>query len=286
MVEFAIVLPILLILSFGTLEMGFYLQRRLILGGASFVAARAAAVQGPKAEADAKQVLDTYAQDAQAPWIAQTAGSCKIDTPSPRLVRLTVTKQGDAWTGLLTGAVQTQGGKMPPIDRWTASAPISQEYVPGPSSDEARRPTDEMIDYQVTVPWQSIVPNFGGLSSVPGVAGIGGQDVILAMDPAAQAVDANPYDRHMNGSTSPSKLYVSSRYEDSGTTNAAMLDSGFPTLEAAVTAFYAAYAAPGNPAQQAMAAFVQGFAQIDRTVDFDKQADNVHKAEQAIFELK
>ena len=296
MVEFAVVLPLLLVLSFGTIEIGLYLQRRIVLEGAAFVAARAAAVQGPQAASVARQVLVTYAQDSHAAWIQQAAETAKADTTSGRLIRVRVTRNGDAWTALQTGAVAMQGGSLAPIDQWTAAAPINEEFVPGGNAGKsaAHRPTDEMIDYQVEVPWQNWLPGLGSqLSSLgslvpslgPGLPSLGGADVLLAADPAVQAVAANPYDRHMAaGGASQSKLYVSSRYEDATSTNAAMLCSGFAALDAVVIALPAAQAAPGPPGQ-AVQTVASIFTHIDAAVPggFDGAAAKVKSAESLLF---
>ena len=296
MVEFAVVLPLLLVLSFGTIEIGLYLQRRIVLAGAAFVSARAAAVQGPQAATTARQVVMTYAQDSHAAWIEQAADTIKVDTDSDRLMRVRITRNGDAWTALLTGSVAMQGGSLAPIDQWTAEAPINQEFVPGGNAGKsaAHRPTDEMIDYQVEVPWQSWLPGLGSqLSSLgslvpnlgPGLPGLGGADVLLAANPAVQAVAANPYDRHMAaGDASQSKVYVSARYEDTTSTNAAMLCSGFAALDAVVLALPAAQAAPG-PTGQAVQTVASLFARVDSAIPggFDGAATKVKSAESALF---
>ncbi len=296
MVEFAVVLPLLLVLSFGTIEIGLYLQRRIILEGAAFVSARAAAVQGSQAASTARQVAETYAQDSHAAWIQQAAETARVDTDSDQLMDVRLTRNGDAWTGLLTGSIAMQGGSLAPIGQWTAEAPINQEFVPGGSAGHsaAHLPTDEIIDYPIEAPWQSWFPGLGSqLSNIgslvpnlgPGLPSLGGTDVLLAADPAVQAVSSNPYDRHMaGGGSSQSKVYVSPQYEDSSSTNAAMLCTGFAALDAVVLALPAAQAAPG-PAGQAVQTVASIFARIDSAIPggFDGAATKVKSAENILF---
>lgn len=290
MVEFTMILPILLLLSFGTIEIGLYLQRRVVMGGASFVAARAAAVQGPRANTAVQKVLTTYAEDSKSRWIAETVGSAKLSREGARRLRLQVSREGDLWTGALTGSMELTGKPLAPQAKWKTEYPISQEFVPGgpSSSSYARKPTDIMVDYRARIPWMSQVPNFSGmLSKVP--PGFGGEDLVIALNPAEQATRPNPLDR--NGSTSPSKKYVSPYNESKEFMHAGKMESGIRKLQKATVAFYvaylAAYSVPGTPVvDKSFEAVVKGFAEADRAVKFAETAHNLESAMHAFYGAK
>lgn len=286
MVEFALILPILLLLTFGTLEIGLYLQRRLVLGGATFCAARAAAVQGPKAGGAAKSVLTTYASDAQAQWIAQAAGSTKVQG-GDRQLQVSVTRTGDMWTGLLTGSVQLTGGRLDPIAKWQAMTPISQEFVPGDSGRHAgRSQTDLMVDYRAKLPWAGLMPDFSGmLDKLPPGLVPPGADLRLALNPAEQAAMANPMNR--SGSTSPSKLYVGPTNESKEFRHAGKLENGLVMLRKGVVGFYAIYAGasvPGAPPiDKGLEAVATAFFEADKRVKFAETSDKLEDGMHAFF---
>ena len=292
MVEFTMILPILLLLSFGTIEIGLYLQRRVVMGGAAFVAARAAAVQGPRANSAVQKILTTYAEDSKSRWIAEAASSAKLTKEGARRVRLRVTRDGDLWTGALTGSVELTGGRLAPQAHWKTEYPMSQEFVPGgPSSGSfARKPTDLMVDYRARIPWMGQVPNFSGmLSKVPG--GFGGEDLMIALNPAEQATKPNPMNR--SGSTSPSKLYVGPNNEVRDFQPAGKMASGISKLQNATIAFYVAYLTattvptPGAPViDKGFDAIVKAFAQADNSVHFAQTADKLESAMHAFYGAK
>lgn len=290
MVEFTMILPILLLLTFGTIEIGLYLQRRVVLGGVTFVAARTAAVQGPRAASTVQKVLTTYAEDTNARWIAETVGSARLSREGARRLRLQVSRDGDLWTGALTGSMELTGKPLAPQARWKTEYPISQEFVPGGpgGSSFARKPTDIMVDYRARIPWMSQVPNFSGmLSKVPG--NFGGEDLMIALNPAEQATRPNPMDR--NGSTSPSKKYVSPYNESREFQHAGKMASGLRKLQQATVAFYvaylAAYSVPGTPVvDKGFETVVKGFAEADRTLKFAETARNLESAMHAFYGAK
>ncbi|MBI6545876.1 MAG: pilus assembly protein [Cyanobacteria bacterium NC_groundwater_1444_Ag_S-0.65um_54_12] len=278
LVEFTLILPLLLILSFGTLEIGLYLQRQLIAGGAAYVAARAAAVQGPSAEKIARQVLATYAQDTQFSWLGPDSTTLRAKLHDSRQLQVTVAHQGDAWSGLLAGAVQLTGGQLTSLTRWQTALPISQEFVSQANSSRhaAREPTDLMVDYRATVLWPGALPNFSGiLAKLPG--SFSDVNLRIALDPTAQAALANPQDRQ--GTVSPSKKYVGSHNEDRDFAHAGKLATGIGQLKTATEAFYGLYAAaPGGPVYEGLRSVAQGFATANGTLKFAETANNSEHA--------
>ena len=73
-VEFALVMPLLLLLVFGTIEFGFMLNRDMIVGNASRDAARLASLNGSYTE-----VRDTVTSELTQSGIPTTAATTTID---------------------------------------------------------------------------------------------------------------------------------------------------------------------------------------------------------------
>lgn len=200
-VEFVLVLPILLLLTFGTIELGIFLQRQLVMGGAGFIAARAAAVSGPEANNAVKETLNTFAAEAKAPWLAQVvngeAGSVKATkNDDQRWVKVTLTKR-DSWTGLVAGASSALGGTLNPEVRLAAAVPLNQEFVPADGARSAARAhTHNLVDYrtklgqldQLAKPLSALGPQ---LARLPGV-GNRAASLAYGIDPTRQAVAENP----------------------------------------------------------------------------------------------
>ncbi|GEM_PF-2167455 len=200
-VEFILVLPILLLLTFGTIELGIFLQRQLVMGGAGFIAARAAAVSGPETDGAVRESLRTFAEESHAGWlgklVAGESGSVKATkNPDQRWVKVTMQKQ-ESWTGLVAGASELMGGKLDPEVKLAAAAVLNQEYVPGEGARSiARSHTHNLIDYRAKMgnldtmaePLAKLAPVLGRL---PGV-GNRAASLALGIDPSRQAVAENP----------------------------------------------------------------------------------------------
>jgi hypothetical protein len=200
-VEFILVLPILLLVTFGTIELGIFLQRQLVMGGAGFIAARAAAVSGPETPGAVRETLNTFANESQAPWLAKVvsgdAGSVKSTKhDDQRWVKVTLQKK-ESWTGLVAGASSALGGTLDPEVRLAAAVTLNQEFVPGDGSRSAARAfTHNLVDYRtrmgnldtVAKPLSSLGPL---LSRLPGV-GNRAASLAYGLDPTRQAVAENP----------------------------------------------------------------------------------------------
>lgn len=200
-VEFVLVLPILLLLTFGTIELGIFLQRQLVMGGSTFIAARAAAVSGPETNAAVAETLKTFSEESQAPWLGKAAtgqgGTLKTSKhDEQRWVKVTLQKH-ESWTGLVAGASSMLGGNLNPEVRLAAATVLNQEYVPGDGARSAARShTHSLVDYQTRMgnldamakPLTNLVPLLGRLP------GVGNRAASLAygIDPARQAVAENP----------------------------------------------------------------------------------------------
>lgn len=200
-VEFVLVLPILLLLTFGTIELGIFLQRQLVMGGASFIAARAAAVSGPETTGAVQETLKTFAAESQATWFGKvaegTGGSVRATkNDDQRWVKVAIQKQ-ESWTGLVAGASSALGGNLNPEVRLATAAVLNQEYVPGDGARSAARAfTHNLVDYRTRMgnlesmgkPLTNLAPLLGRLP------GVGNRSASLAfgIDPTRQAVAENP----------------------------------------------------------------------------------------------
>ncbi|HEY9856465.1 MAG TPA: TadE/TadG family type IV pilus assembly protein [Stenomitos sp.] len=158
MAEFAIILPMLLLLTFGTIELGVFLQRQLVLTGAGFLAARAATVGGKNGNNPslaAQEVIRAYAQDSQQPWVGTVVsgseGSMEVKTEAnERLVRVKVTKKEQSLSDLLAafgGIGRTGAGQL------GASIVINREYVQGRGNKSAAQyPANSIVNYPLEIP--------------------------------------------------------------------------------------------------------------------------------------
>ncbi|HEY9899852.1 MAG TPA: TadE/TadG family type IV pilus assembly protein [Pantanalinema sp.] len=158
LVEFAIVLPILLVLTFGTIQLGIFLQRQITLTGASFLAARAATVGGRDGvafDAPAKEVLSAYGEESEQPWIKAIAegsdGQVTIKTEeTERLIRLTAVKDNKEWNeGLAAFSRMLGAGTPPKVGQMGGTIAINREYVRGKGArSAAQADSNQMVEYQ------------------------------------------------------------------------------------------------------------------------------------------
>lgn len=226
MVEFVLVLPILLLVTFGTIELGIFLQRQLVMGGAGFIAARAAAVSGPETSGAVRETLTTFAEESQAPWLAKVvtgdAGSVKATKhDDQRWVKVTLQKK-ESWTGLVAGASSALGGTLDPEVRLAAAVTLNQEFVPGDGSRSAARAfTHNLVDYRtrmgnldaVAKPLSNLGPL---LSRLPGV-GNRAASLAYGLDPTRQAVAENPRRTWSQESRYAGDWYLDRQAEESAT---------------------------------------------------------------------
>lgn len=158
MAEFAIILPMLLLLTFGTIELGIFLQRQLVLSGAGFLAARAATVggrDGNNPSQAAQEVLRAYSQDSQQPWVGTvlsgSQGSMEVKTEAnERLVRVKVAKKEQSLSDFLAAF---GGIGRPGMGQLGASIAINREYVQGRGSKSAAQyPANGIVNYPLEIP--------------------------------------------------------------------------------------------------------------------------------------
>lgn len=232
LVEFAIVLPILLVLTFGTIQLGIFLQRQITLTGASFLAARAATVGGKEGTAfdtPAKEVLRSYGEESEQPWIKAIAegsdGQVTVKTEeSERLIKLSAFKDNKEWNEGLAAFSKMLGGANPPkVGQMGGTIAINREYVRGKGArSAAQADSNQLVEYQADLgpalnaisntttpiirPIQEVFAKVGLGDQVAGMVGA------FAFDPM-QAVGANPGgDIYMPG-RSKAAVYASSDNE-------------------------------------------------------------------------
>lgn len=123
MAEFILVLPLLALLTFGTIEVAIYLQQQSTLNAAAFMAARAASVLGNEkgpSQASAK----AYADAAGAPWLQAAVGGMKADHSATRS-RFELEAKTDRLSGLIDGLTN---GQAKGFDTLAAGATLPLEY--------------------------------------------------------------------------------------------------------------------------------------------------------------
>lgn len=223
MVEFAIILPLLLLLTFGTLELAVFLSRQITLTGASFLAARAATVggrDGTNPSQAASEVLGAYAEDSGQAWLRSivdgSSGKVSVETVSQdRLVRVTTSKNHEQWSGLVLGGSSAYGNALQPtIGQLGTTISLNRESVKGATGQPVvQRPTALTIEYQADLGMLGDISDSMdmpgirlGLQTFPGMSGLA--DAITFQP--LQAVAKNPGNR----TNSQAAVYASSDNEN------------------------------------------------------------------------
>lgn len=142
MAEFAMVLPMLALLTFGTLEVALWLQQQSSLNAAAFLASRSAAVSGGET-AKTKAALADYAAGSPA-WLGRAIEQMKIE-------RGTATVKMDASADRFTGMINAlTSGDVNGFDRLAAGASIPLEYDAKKFNDAKTGPKSRFLfDYRV-----------------------------------------------------------------------------------------------------------------------------------------
>lgn len=139
MVEFAIVLPILLLLTLGTIMLTVSYLQKSQLNGLTFMASRAAAVRRSETEAT-RFTLDKYREQSGQTWVQNVTPSYPNADPQQVAVRLSKPAQRlDILANLLSGQPGTQPGQL------STQIQLPREY---PESGSTRPQTYNQVDYQ------------------------------------------------------------------------------------------------------------------------------------------
>lgn len=278
LVEFAIVLPILLVLTFGTIQLGIFLQRQITLTGASFLAARAATVGGRDGTAfdtPAKEVLRTYGEDSAQPWIKAIAdgsdGKVTVKTEEQeRLIKLGVYKDNTEWNDGVARFSKMLGGANPPkVGQMGGTIAINREYVRGKGArSAAQADSNQTVEYQadlgplngisnMTTPITQVIQD---VFSKLGVGDkVGGMVGALTFSPF-QAVGTNPGGEIYTPGRSKAAVYASSDNETlptGFTMQSALLVSSLKTGPDALRALKTASVAVQEPTTQLILKTVQ-----------------------------
>jgi hypothetical protein len=284
LVEFAIVLPILLVLTFGTIQLGIFLQRQITLTGASFLAARAATVGGRDGvafDAPAKEVLRAYGEESEQPWITAIAegsdGQVTVKTEeTERLIKLSAFKENREWNEGLAGFSKMLGGaNTPKVGQMGGTIAINREWVRGNGArSAAQADSNQIVEYQA-----DLGPALNGISNMmapimapirQGFAALGlgdkaaGMVGVFLFDPM-QAVGPNPGGEIYMPGRSKAAVYASSDNETlpTGFTKQSLaLQDSFTGGEAALNALQSLTLAPPTTPVKPFLDIIQGGAKL------------------------
>jgi hypothetical protein len=123
MAEFILVLPLLALLTFGTIEVAIYLQQQSTLNAAAFMAARAASVLGNE-KGPTQASANSFADASGAPWLQQAVSGMKADHSAQRS-RFVLEAKTDRLSGLIDGLTN---GQATGFDTLAAGATMPLEY--------------------------------------------------------------------------------------------------------------------------------------------------------------
>lgn len=121
MAEFALVLPILALLTFGTIEVAIYLQQQSAINAAAYLTARSASVVANSA-GPTQEAAKSFAAATGYGWLASASlkNASKADTSS-----YTLTAGADRFGGLISGIT---GNQVKGFDKMAANVTLPLEY--------------------------------------------------------------------------------------------------------------------------------------------------------------
>ena len=122
MIEFALVLPFLALLTFGTMEVALYLQQQSAINGAAFIAARSASVLGND-QATTTKSLKEYTEAAGMRWLTEASVT---NESRGGVVGYSLVAGSDRMAGILSGLTQ---GKATGFDTLGAKAVMPLEWA-------------------------------------------------------------------------------------------------------------------------------------------------------------
>lgn len=123
MVEFALILPLLALLTFGTLEVALYIQEQSAIDGASFFAARAASVLGDD-KTGTNESLRSYTEATGISWL-QSASVSDGSSKSKGTAAYTVQAGADRLAGMISGL---SGGQVTGFDVVASGSVMPLDY--------------------------------------------------------------------------------------------------------------------------------------------------------------
>ncbi|HBN09745.1 MAG TPA: hypothetical protein DD435_14195 [Cyanobacteria bacterium UBA8530] len=253
LIEFALVLPFLVLLTFGCLQAAIFFQHQITLSGAAFLGARAAAVRGPEAQAAAKDVVLSYARASNQKWLSYAERTAQVDMGNGHAA-VTLSRKEDWFDAVTKMTVMVGGGSLKKGNPLKQTIILQDEYVKkasGGTGSAATVRTSLMIDYSVGTP-ANLVPGLDKISgiltslkSVPGLADkISLDSMLVALNPLEQATVANPRIPEAQGQQN-SDQYLDAENETRYFKQAGKMTAGLDSVAALCDILQVAYTAAG-----------------------------------------
>ncbi|MEB3197247.1 MAG: TadE family protein [Candidatus Sericytochromatia bacterium] len=149
--EFALVLPMLALLTFGTIEVALWLQQQSSLNAAAFLASRSASVVGGDL-GKTRTALASYVA-ASPPWLAQAVQGMK---GSRQAAGIQLQARTDRFTGVISAMT---GGQVQGFDVLSAAASLPLEYEPGRHENAKTGPKSRfLVSYRVEATEKALAP--------------------------------------------------------------------------------------------------------------------------------
>lgn len=252
LVEFALVLPFLVLLTFGCFQAALFFQHQLTLSASAFMGARAAAVQGPKAEESAKAVILSFAQDSSQKWLSYAQRTAKVDA-SGELAKVEIGRN-EQWFEAVTQMASLVGTKVNKEVPLSQTATLQNEYLSRDAGGGfiASSRTSRIINYDVQLPIKvpsGLLDFSSAISDVPGLDGLA-----VLVDITKQAAEPNP---SVDNGANSSDRYVDADAEKVYFRSGEKMGNSLDNAHAACLAFKGLYetsaASPHGPAIQGIA---------------------------------
>lgn len=183
MAEFAMVLPMLALLTFGTLEVAIWLQQQSSLNAVAFMASRSASVVGGET-AKTKGALADYASGSPA-WLGRAIEGMKVERGT---AGVKLDASADRFTGMISALT---GGDVQGFDRLGAAARMPLEYDPKRFANAKTGPKSRFLyDYRVEKTETALASRAvgGARAAIKAVK----DDVKWALDQIKKWADAQP----------------------------------------------------------------------------------------------
>lgn len=232
MIEFAMIMPILALLTFGTMEVTLYLQQQSAINAAAFVGARSASVLGNDASLT-KASLKEFTDATGFGWLA----NARVTQGNKSVASVEIAAGAGRLSGLVSGLT---GGQGKAFDELSAGATLPLEYearkLKSSYSPTSKPMTYLMVSYDGSAPESDVLKNGvsrlrqlkpalesagRALDKLPNVTGLPNLKVFghiaTGQEPfrLVEAVTPNPKDRKSKGDTpaARSSRYIGPNYE-------------------------------------------------------------------------
>jgi hypothetical protein len=233
--EFALVLPMLALLTFGTIEVAIWLQQQSSINAAAFMASRASSVLGGELNKTRSALTDYI--DVSPPWLGRAIAGMKKSGGSNRIE---LQARADRFTGLISALT---GGEVSGFDTLAAGAALPLEYDPRAHNQAKTGPKSRfLIDYRVPATEKALAP------AAVANAGKAVDAVKKAVRDALPVVQIEPSPKPPSGGTTP-KPPGSGGAPSSGTAPPLQLPNikALEALKVDGEDFKTRGAVPGNP---------------------------------------